>query len=237
MSNTKITEGEMAPAEVVQIVSQLPNLWEKQAIKADQDGIRVRLVQLDTAIHANAVQCMLHAEKHGDTSLMRRLLVDIVDAKSGYRRQGIIAWMKEFSPMRLNGDIINLSGMDGDIRQAFRCEEANLVPFTQLKAADERLVQRPVFKDNLTSKIERALKEYRAAVDNTLIENAKVVGPKDVKKPFYDGIHLDKMDAGFDSIEKTLTEILSFSDSTKDARVARENLRKAELEVAANSGS
>jgi hypothetical protein len=73
-------------------------LLEKGAIKSDQDGIRVSLKDLDKRIHMNAVQCLLHAEKHGDTSLMRRLLVDIIDAKSGYRRQGIIAWMKEFSP-------------------------------------------------------------------------------------------------------------------------------------------
>lgn len=213
-------------------VEGMPHLLEKAVIKKDQDGIRVSLVKLDGRIHANAVQCLLHADKHGDTSLMRRLLVDIVDAKSGYRRQGLIAWMRQFSPMELKGDNITLSGtIDGE-RRPFKIEEANKTPFTSLASAREMLAMRPVFKDNLTSKMERAIKEYRAAVENTIIEPGKPPAPKDVKKPFYDGIHLDKMEQFFDTVEGQLSEVLSWADSTKDIYTARDALKKAELEVA-----
>lgn len=213
-------------------VEGLPALLEKAVIKKDQDGIRVSLIKLDARIHANAVQCLLHAEKHGDTSLMRRLLVDIVDAKSGYRRQGLIAWMRQFSPMELKGDNITLSGtIDGE-RRSFKIEEANKTPFTSLASAREMLATRPVFKDNLTSKMERAIKEYRAAVENTILEPGQPPKPKDIKKPFYNGIHLDKMESFFDTVEGQLSEVLSWNDSTKDVFVAREQLAKAELEVA-----
>lgn len=213
-------------------------LLDKAVIKKDQDGIRRSLVKLDASIHSNAVQCLMHAEKHGDTSLMRRLLVDIIDAKSGYRRQGIIAWMREFSPMRLKGDVIVLSGLgpDGE-RQAFRCEEANKTPFTALASAREFVPERPIFKDNLTSKIDRAVKDYRAAIENTLLEPGQPPRPKDVKKPFYNGIHLDKMEEAFDQIEKIATDMLSFDDSTKEVYVAKENLKKAQIELEASAAS
>jgi hypothetical protein len=222
---------------VASAVEGLPVLLEKTVIKQDQDHIRVSLVKLDTAIHANAVQCLLHAQKHGDTSLMRRLLVDIIDAKSGYRRQGLIGWMRMFSPMELKGDIINLTGMLNGERRPFNIEEANKTPFWSISKLNEMIAERPVFRDNLTSKIERAQREFKAAVDNTLIENGKVVGPKDIKKPFYNGIHLDKMEDAFDKIEGILNELSTWSDSTKDIVTNRENLKKAELAVAAEQSS
>lgn len=198
-------------------------------VKKQQDGIRVSLVKLDAAIHENAVQCLLHAEKHGDTSLMRRLLVEIVDAKSGYRRQGIIAWMREFSPMELKGDVIQLTGTINGERRPFRVEEANATPFTELAGAKEMVGERPIFRDNLTSQIDRAIRNYRAAVENTVIEPGKPPRAKDPKKPFYDGIHLDKIEAGFDKMEAVLAEITAFPDATKDVYDARTQLKKAEL--------
>jgi hypothetical protein len=206
-------------------------LLAKDVIKKAQDGIRRSLVKLDTSIHANAVQCLLHAEKNGDTSLMRRLLVDIIDAKSGYRRQGIIAWMREFSPMELHGDIIKLTGTINGERRPFRVEEANKTPFTDLASAKEMVELRPVFRDNLIGPLDRAIKSYRASVENTKIENGKVVGPIDPKKPFYNGLHLNKMDEGFDAIQKIVGDMMSFGDNTKDVFDAREALRKAQLEA------
>lgn len=237
-NTTKVTvEGAHNQVIAAVAVEGLPALLDKAIIKKDQDGIRRSLIKIDASIHSNAVQCLLHAEKHGDTSLMRRLLVDIIDAKSGYRRQGIIAWMREFSPMELKGDIITLSGTINGERRPFRCEDANKTPFTQLAAAREMVPMKPIFRDTLTSRIERALRDYKASVENTLVENGKVVGPKDATKPFYNGIHLDKMDEGFDSIEKALGEMLTFDDSTKDVYAAKEALKKAELELADASKS
>lgn len=225
-----------APKAKAEVEHKLPALLEKSVIKADQDGIRSSIIKIDAAIHSNAVQCLMHAEKHGDTSLMRRLLVDIIDAKSGYRRQGVVAWMREFSPMELVGDVIKLTGTINGERRPWQIEKANETHFTSLASAREMVPMKPVFKDNLTSKVERASKEYRAAIENTLIVPGQKPVPKDAKKPFYDGIHLDKMDEAFDKIEAILADVQSWNDSTKDARGAAETLKKAELEVAESAG-
>lgn len=222
-------EGKMADDNAV----KLPELWTKDAIKQDQDGIRVSLTKLDGSIHANAVQCLMHAEKHGDTSLMRRLLVDIVDAKSGYRRQGIIAWMRKYSPMELNKDVINLSGTLADgSKRPFRVEEANKSPFTGSNEFAER-VGKPIYRDTLLSKVNLAIKEFKNAVANTVVVNGQNTAI-DPKKPFYDGINLDKMRTGFEQIESNVIEIQAWKDSTKDVRTAQEMIRKstAELEQA-----
>jgi len=207
-------------------------LLSSEVIKKDQDSIRVSLTKLDTAIHANAVQCLLHAEKHGDTSLMRRLLVDIVDAKSGYRRQGLIAWMRAFSPMELHGDNIKLTGTIDGVPIPFNVDKANMTPFTDLASAKELVPMKPVFRDNLTSQLERSLKAYRTSIENTKIDNGKVIGPVDAKKAFYDGIHLDKMDAAFDKIAQIIAEMNSFKDDTKDVRAARDVIAKANMTLA-----
>lgn len=204
-------------------------LWTKDVIKKDQDGIRKSLLKLDYNIHQNAVQCLMHAEKHGDTSLMRRLLVDIVDDKTGYRRQGVIAWMKKFSPMELKGkDTIALTGTlaDGVTKKPFRVEEANKSPFTGLAEAAER-VSKPVYRETLISKIKLAIKEFNAAQENTV--NGKAV---DKTKPFLDAIHQDKLSDFFGSLEGKVVELDAFRDNTLETRKAQEALRKAELEAA-----
>lgn len=218
----------MSQAQVEQAAKVALVLLGKDTIKKDQDSIRANLLHLDSQIHANAVQCLLHAEKHGDTSLMRRLLVDIIDAKSGYRRQGIIAWMREFSPMELSGDVIKLTGTLNGEPRPFRCELANLTPFTELSSAKEFVAERPVFRDNVTSMVDRAVKAYRSAVENTIVTPGQAPKPKDPKKPFFNGIHLDKMEDAFAKIEGIMTELTANPDATKDVYDARQALAKAE---------
>lgn len=160
----------------------------KENIKKGQDAIRVTVLQLDLAIHNNALQCMMHAEKHGDTSLMRRLLVEIIDAKTGYRRQGLINWMRKFSPMELSVDNINLSGtLENGARRPFRIEEAHNTPFWTDSANAER-VAKPVYQDTLLSGVNRAVKAIIDAIDNTI--DGK---PIDTGKPYFDGIHGSKV--------------------------------------------
>lgn len=209
-------------------VAETLKLLDKEVIKKDQDGIRRSLVKLDASIHANAVQCLLHAEKHNDTSLFRRLLVDIVDAKSGYRRQGLIAWMRKFSPMELHGDVIKLTGTIDGVRKPFRCEEANKTAFTDLKEADEQVGERPVFRDNITGAVERAVKAYKAAVENTLIVPGKPAVAKDPKKPFLNALHMDKLEDGMAKIGLIAAELNALPDSTKDVYDARVQMQKAE---------
>jgi len=215
----------------VTVMMALPLLADKATIKADQDGIRLDLKSLDARIHINAVQCLLHAEKHGDTSLMRRLLIDIVDDKSGYRRQGLIGWMKAFSPMRLEKDVIKLNGIKEGIRQAFECEKAYNSPFTTMTSLNEKIAFKPIFRDGMTSKIERVVKEYKDAVANTVIVPGKGSQPKTIGKPFYNGVHMDKIEASFDKINGILAEITAFSDSSKDVYQSKLALARAQLDV------
>lgn len=234
MSDIVITEGEKV-VEAKLANDGLPVLLEKAAIKKDQDTIRTSLVKLDVRIHNNAVQCLMHAELHGDTSLMRRLLIDIIDEKTGYRRKGLIAWMRKFSPMELKGDVINLSGIDpatGE-KRLFLVSEAQASHFAGMEEAREMIAEKPFYKDSAVSRIEAAQRAYRAAVENTVIIAGQKPYPKDPKKPFYDGIHLDKMDAAFDKIEAILGEIESWKDTTKLAREAALKLKQAEMELAA----
>jgi hypothetical protein len=195
-------------------------LWTKEHIKQDQDTIRVSLVKLDQAVHTNAVQCLLHAEKHGDTSLMRRLLIEVLDDKTGYRRQGLINWMRKHSPMELKGDIINLSGVDqnGNKRE-FKLDLADKTPFWTDKDNAERVVK-PVYRDNLMSKINSSLREFKAAMANTL--NGQPIDPT---KPHYDGIHADKVVDFFEQVEKLANALPA--DQTKTVRTAQQTLREA----------
>lgn len=223
MSKTVVSSESPAHLAVIAstAVSGLPHLLDKAIIKEDQNVIRVSLVKLDASIHANAVQCLLHAEKHGDTSLMRRLLVDIIDDKSGYRRQGLIAWMRRFSPMELHGDVIKLTGTINGEPIPFDVKTANDTEFTKIPEFAEMIQWRPVFKGGLVGKIERALKEYKASLANTKIEDGKVMGPIDPKKPYYNGIHLDKLDTIFDKIEAATAEFQTFADDTAEVVAAR----------------
>lgn len=198
-----------------------------QDIKDDQDVIRKNLLNLDQSIHANAVQCMIHAETHGDTSLMRRLLVDIIDAKTGYRRQGLINWMRKFSPMELKQDTINLSGTDGKgNKRPFLIEEANKTPFWTDRDNAEKVVK-PVFQDTLLSPIMRAYKDIMAAAENTVKGK-----PVDPSKPFYDGVQPDAV-VDFAKAVKALADKLP-ADSTREIRQTQKRIAEDTLFVQAN---
>lgn len=199
----------------------------KDAIKSDQDAIKVTLIGLDAQIHANAVQCLIHAEQHGDTSLMRRLLVDIIDTKTGYRRQGLINWMRKHSPMELKADNINLSGTDekGD-KRPFLIEKANETPFW-MDEANREMVAKPVFRDALTGKIDVAVREFENAVANTVMVGGKAT-PIDVTKGYYDGPHMDKAEEFFTSLKNNVVAFKSaVKDDTREVRQAQATLKRA----------
>jgi len=195
---------------------------EKAAIKADQDVIRSTLTKVDRQIHDNAVQCLIHAEKHGDTSLMVRLLVDSIGDNSGYRQKGLINWMRKHSPMELKGTTINLSGIDKNgVRRPFLIEEANANPFWTDKDNAER-VAKPVYRETLMSKIDSAMKEFFAAIENTA--NGAPINPD---KAFYDGIHTDRVVSFFEAVQNMRAELPA--DDTYQVR----KLRKQAAEAAA----
>lgn len=251
--NTQVIEGE-TNVQTAAINMVLGKPWDKAAIKTDQDGIKLDLSKLDVRIQNNHMQCLMHASLHGDTSLERRLLIDIIDEKSGYRRKGLIAHMRLFTPMELSGEVINLSGVvttswvaqiiklapEGfqppalGEKRPFLLELALQHPFTSLDVAREMVPYKPVFKDTILSRIEAAQRAYKAAIANTVIVAGEPPKPIDPSKAFYDGIHLDKMDAAFDNIEAIMADVESWKDETKVVREAREQAKKAEA-VAAGS--
>lgn len=226
-TKVELTSAEKLELKFVEATSKL-ELLGKDVIKSNQDMIRVSLTKLDAWIHANAVQCLLHAEKHGDTSLFRRLLIDIVEPESGYRRQALIAWMRRFSPMELHGDVIKLTGTINGEPIPWDVATANMTPFRKIPEFDEKIAWKPVFKGGIVGRIEKALKDYRASVENTKIVEGKVVGPIDPKKPYYSGIHLDKMDNIFDRMTTIAQEFETFSDDTAEVMAARKARAEAD---------
>jgi hypothetical protein len=225
ITNTTVVD----PAEVAFMdATNKLELLAKDVIKSNQDMIRVSLTKLDAWIHANAVQCLLHAQKHGDTSLFRRLLVDIVEKDSGYRRQGLIAWMRAYSPMELHGDVIKLTGVNNGVPIPWDIETAAKTPFRKADKFAEQLAFKPKFKNDLVSVIDRALKTYKKSIENTKIENGRVVGPIDPKEPYYNGIHLDKMDEIFGEIETAAKKFETFADDTAEVAAARKARAQAD---------
>lgn len=62
-------------------------------------SIRSRSRKMDMDIHTTAVQCLAHAEKHGDVTLCGRLIGAMGHAS---RRQDLIAWFAYFGPVAIN---------------------------------------------------------------------------------------------------------------------------------------
>lgn len=212
----------------------LPELWSKQAIKDDQDSIRTDALSISARIHANAVMCLRHAEKFGDTSLMRRLIIDTLGKNTrdtAVRVTGLIGWMRLWSPMELNGDVINLSGTleDGVTKRPFRIADANASPFWTDRRLDE-MPLKPLYRDNLVSKFSVGVKQFREAMKNTVLKDGKPT-PIDPKKPFFDGIHTDRVEAAIKTIEEGVVQLANFRDSTKVAREAALAKAKADADL------
>lgn len=210
-----------------------PKLWSKEDIKKDQDAIRGVIVSLDTQIHQNAIQCVLHAEQHGDTSLMRRLLIDIVDEKTGYRRNSIILWMRAYTPMELVGDVIKLTGMDaeGKHKRPWLIEKLVNTPFYSAKQFADPPIK-PMYRDSVLGALQKAIKDFNNAKENTVVTEGKAT-PIDKTKPFYDGVNLQAMDEAVGKVQGVVIDLSSWQDSTKEARQAAERLRIAAAEVKA----
>lgn len=93
-------------------------------------------VKADALIHETGVQCLLHAEQHGDAMPFLRFTEAL--GKS-VRRRGIIVWSETYSPIRINGDgKIGLMKADAKGFTAFNTDAANANPFWTLDAAAER---------------------------------------------------------------------------------------------------
>ncbi len=206
---------------------ELPKLLSSDEIKLDQDSIKKSLTALDQQVHLNAVQCLMHCHQHRDTSLMVRLLTEIIDADTtGYRRQGLIAWMKYFSPMRLSGKTINMGGKVLDeatgkmVEQPFDLEKAMLTHFWKLtREAPAQL--KPIYQQGVMGSIQKAIKDFEDAVSNT----NEAGEPINKDRPYYRGQNSAVL-FNFATEVKKLAAIVP-SDSTKDVDMAQK--KQAEL--------
>lgn len=228
-------------------------LLSSAQVKENLNGIRATLVKLDQDIHAAAVQCLAHCAVHGDTSLMTLLITDIVGKDSGYRREGMIKWMRRHSPMELNGTTINLSGLitteaqrtamiaafpDTDPklfvvgeRRPFLVDEANAAPFRSQEYAKEQV--KPLFQNKIADPINAAIKRFTAAVENTA--NGQ---PIDASKPYYDGVDMDKVASVLDTIKTQMANLPVDLTAVRRERQARlaQDLAAEEADKALEGG-
>lgn len=90
----------------------------------------------DALVHETAIQCLLHAQEHGDVRLMDRLIHAL---GRGYRAKGLKVWVEKFSPIRWNGDgNVGLAKEGTKIYAPFDVETADATPFWTLEEAAER---------------------------------------------------------------------------------------------------
>lgn len=74
-------------------------LQTAEAINKAIASIKSLSTKLDKDIHSTAVQCLAHAEAHGDFTLCGKLVAAMGQAA---RRQDMIVWFAQFGPVKIN---------------------------------------------------------------------------------------------------------------------------------------
>ena len=112
------------------------------AIMANINRLGKRLDGLDQEVHATALQCLLHAQEHGDVMLADRLVKTLggkntqkaIDAAikgahepfemgrhTGYNVRGLVMWFLRYTPIVWNGD-----GKPGLLKAGMKTHESLL---------------------------------------------------------------------------------------------------------------
>lgn len=95
MANVKANENKATSTAKLLSKSKIDALIS-DAVKTTAKGLAL--------IHVAAVQCMLHAEKHGDVTLAARLVQEVKDNCKGVVVAGLNKWFKDHSPIKLATD-------------------------------------------------------------------------------------------------------------------------------------
>lgn len=142
-------------------------LQSAAAIGKMVDTVIKASVDLDPAIHNAAVQCLMHAEKHGDTTLADRLIKGL--GKS-VRVEGLRLWFHDFSPIRWNGDgkVGQLKAGQKDFK-AYDAKAADENPFYSYAPAGERTA-RPISFDTVLKLIDNLPDRVVKAVEKGQFE-------------------------------------------------------------------
>ncbi len=124
-------------------------------------SIAKRAAKLDVDIHIAAIQCMLHAQKHGDVTLMDSLVNSL--GKS-HRKLGLMIWVTGFSPIAWNGDgKVGLLKAETKKFVAFDIEGADETPFWMYEPSNEATKQGPLSLEALQAIINRMAKRIDKA--------------------------------------------------------------------------
>lgn len=113
--------------------------------------------------HSLLVQCMLHAQEHGDCGPMQRLIHGMYDSADSTRSKafgyvkGAEAWIREFSPIAWDNNGV-FALRKGDKAPEWRVELANQTPFWMLndQAAPDRTMDLEALLKAIQGFIKRA---------------------------------------------------------------------------------
>ena len=94
-------------------------------------SINARSAKLQRDIHAVAVECLQHAEAHGDATLMKSLYLAL---PTGQRREALLVWCNTYSPLRVTqqGQNCGLLKKDSPKYVPFDIESAIANPYYAL---------------------------------------------------------------------------------------------------------
>ena len=88
---------------------QMPKLLAAVQINQQIKTLAKDMSSIDVRVHALAVQCIMHAQEHGDVTLMQRLYQSLpnpgnkakgVKGTGGYLVQGLTTWLRMYTPIR-----------------------------------------------------------------------------------------------------------------------------------------
>lgn len=135
--------------------------------------------KLDITIHNLAVECLEHAQQHGDFTLFARLIGDVKTAGGvSYgrgvrsRRLGLLEWAIKFSPIRVNGDgVMGVLPETSKVYVPFNIEAAQATPFYDLLGeAGRRTTNNPFGIQQMLGRIGSFSKAIDKAVEAGTLE-------------------------------------------------------------------
>lgn len=149
-------------------------LIEPKKIDAAIKSIGQRSKLLDLDIHSTAIQCLLHAEKHGDPRKMDNLLKALGKA---HRAEALKVWVGEFSPIAWNGDgVVGIHPKTSKKFKPFAVEAADATPFWELT---EEKASKPLTFEALKKIIAGLSKKVeKAETDGTVADGENVIEMK-----------------------------------------------------------
>jgi hypothetical protein len=107
-------------------------IQKEGSIKAAIKSIKTTGGTLQQKVHDTAIQCMLHAQEHGDTTLLSSLL-DAVPAM--VRNKGLHKWITDHSPLLISYDKkeqqYKVRKNKKDSANEWNIDTANSTPFWQ----------------------------------------------------------------------------------------------------------